>query len=154
MLEDSSSKVVVVYYYIYMRLKQILYPDNLTEPLYYVYIDNSKMKKDFIISKIEASQDGTPYIYVTFSDSNDYKLGGERQQNPFGPNMMAFTSPEDLMKNLPKMMSSISRMVGGSGSAFGDSPTIKMSMKEYEDIGIKVGDKVTIEIKKSENSGI
>jgi hypothetical protein len=29
-----------------------------------------------------------------------------------------------------------------------------MSMKEYEDIGIKVGDKVTIEIKKSENSGI
>jgi hypothetical protein len=27
-------------------------------------------------------------------------------------------------------------------------------MKEYEDIGIKVGDKVTIEIKKSENDGI
>jgi hypothetical protein len=29
-----------------------------------------------------------------------------------------------------------------------------MSMKEYDDIGIKVGDKATIEIKKSENSGI
>lgn len=110
------------------------------------------MKKDFIISKIEASQDGAPYIYITFSDSNDYKSGGERQQNPFGPNMMAFTSPEDLMKNLPKMMSNISRMTGGS--ALTDSPTFKMSMKEYEDIGIKVGDKVTIEIKKSENNGI
>ena len=35
------------------------------------------MKKDFIISKIEASQDGTPYIYVTFNDANDYKAGGE-----------------------------------------------------------------------------
>jgi len=114
---------------------------------------NNKMKKDFIISKIEASQDGTPYIYVTFSDVNDYKAGGEKQQNPFGPNMMAFTSPEDLMKNLPKMMSNISRMAGGGGAPT-DSPTFKMSMKEYEDIGIKVGDKVTIEIKKSENSGI
>ena len=114
---------------------------------------NNKMKKDFIISKIEASQDGTPYIYVTFSDVNDYKVGGGKQQNPFGPNMMAFTSPEDLMKNLP-MMSNISRMTGGGGGAPTDSPTFKMSMKEYEDIGIKVGDKVTIEIKKSENSGI
>jgi hypothetical protein len=110
------------------------------------------MKKDFIISKIEASQDGTPYIYVTFSDANDYKVGGEKQQNPLGPNMMAFTSPEDLMKNLPKMMSNISRMTTGGVPT--DSPTFKMSMKEYEDIGIKVGDKVTIEIKKSENSGI
>jgi hypothetical protein len=108
------------------------------------------MKKDFIISKIEASQDGAPYIYITFSDPNDYK-SGERQ--PFGPNMMAFTSPEDLMKNLPKMMSNISRMTGG-GNVLTDSPTLKMSMKEYEDIGMKVGDKVTVEIKKSENDGI
>jgi hypothetical protein len=112
------------------------------------------MKKDFIISRIEASQDGSPYVYVTFADPNDYKPGAEKPQNPFGPNMMAFTSPEDLMKNLPKMMSNISRMTGGSGSALTDSPTFKMSMKEYEDIGIKVGDKVTIEIKKLENNGI
>ena len=132
-----------------------MFQRSLTEPLYYVCIlmMNNKMKKDFIISKIEASQDGTPYIYVTFIDVNDYKVGGEKQQNPFGPNMMAFTSPEDLMKNLPKMMSNISRMTGGGGAPT-DSPTFKMSMKEYEDIGIKVGDKVTIEIKKSENSGI
>jgi hypothetical protein len=27
-------------------------------------------------------------------------------------------------------------------------------MKEYEDIGVEVGDKVTVEIKKSENDGI
>jgi hypothetical protein len=110
------------------------------------------MKKDFFVSKIEASQDGTPYIYVTFSDANDYKPGGEKQQNPFGPNMMAFTSPEDLMKNLPKMMSNISRMTGGGIPT--DSPTFKMSVKEYGDMGIKVGDKVKIEIKKSENTGI
>ena len=67
--------------------------------------------------------------------------------------MMAFTSPEDLMKNLPKMMSNISRMAGG-GSALTDSPTFKMSMREYEDMAIKVGDKLIIEIRKSERSGI
>jgi hypothetical protein len=67
--------------------------------------------------------------------------------------MMAFTSPEDLMKNLPKMMSNISRMAGG-GAGVTDSPTLKISMREYEDMCIKVGDKVTVEIKKSDSSGI
>jgi len=33
-------------------------------------------------------------------------------------------------------------------------PTFKMSMREYEDIVIKVGEKVTVEIKKSDNSGV
>lgn len=112
------------------------------------------MKKDFIVSRIEASQDGSPYVYVTFSDPNDYKPGAEKQQNPFGANVMAFTSPEDLMKNLPKAMGNISKMMGGGG-ILTDSPTFRMSMKEYEDMGIKVGDKVTIEIKKSDSgSGI
>jgi hypothetical protein len=70
------------------------------------------MKKDFVISRIEASQDGSPYVYVTLTDPKDYK-GAERQQNPFGPNMMAFTSPEDLMKNLPKAMGNLSKATGG-----------------------------------------
>jgi hypothetical protein len=60
------------------------------------------MKKDCIISKIEASQDGSPYVYVTFSDANDYKPGAEKPQIPFGANMMAFSAPEDLMKKFTK----------------------------------------------------
>jgi hypothetical protein len=63
---------------------------------------------------------------------------------------MAFTSPDDLMRNLPKAMSNISKMMGGGGVT--DSPTFKISMKEYEDMNIKVGDKVTINIKKPDNS--
>ncbi|MFZ0515163.1 MAG: hypothetical protein WAM14_26435 [Candidatus Nitrosopolaris sp.] len=111
------------------------------------------MKKDCVISRIEASQDGSPYVYITFTDPNDYKAGSEKQQNPFGPNMMAFTSPEDLMKNLPKAMGNISRAMGGGGMLT-DSPTLKISMREYEDMAIKVGDKITIEIKKIDSSGI
>ena len=67
---------------------------------------------------------------------------------------MAFTSPEDLMKNLPKAMGNISKMMGGAGGPLTDSPTFKISMKEYEDMGIKVGDKVIIEVKKVDSSGI
>ena len=72
------------------------------------------MKKAFVISRIEASQDGAPYVYIALNDPNDFKPGAEKQQNPFGPNMMAFTSPEDLMKNLPKAISNISRAMGGA----------------------------------------
>jgi hypothetical protein len=63
---------------------------------------------------------------------------------------MAFTSPDDLMRNLPKAMSNISKMMGGGGVT--DSPTFKISMKEYEDMNIKVGDKVIINIKKTDSS--
>jgi predicted lysophospholipase L1 biosynthesis ABC-type transport system permease subunit len=41
-------------------------------------------------------------------------------------------------------------MMGGGGVS--DSPTFKVSMKEYEDMNIRVGDKVTINIKKSNGS--
>jgi hypothetical protein len=109
------------------------------------------MKKYCIISKIEASQDGSPYVYVTFSDISEYKPGAEKPHNSFGTNMMAFTSPEDMMTNLPKAMSNISRAMGGAGPPT-DSPTFKISMREYEDMAIRVGDKITIEIKKSDGS--
>jgi hypothetical protein len=117
------------------------------------------MKKEFIVSKIEASQDGSPYVYVAFADSNTPKsaaAGGAAKgfpQSPFGIGVGAFTSPEDLMKNLPKAMSN---MFGGAGAAGmpSDSPTIKLSMREYEDIQLKIGDKVTVEIKKADSSGV
>jgi hypothetical protein len=109
------------------------------------------MKKVFVISRIEASQDGAPYIYIALNDPNDFKPGAEKQQNPFGANMMAFTSPEDMMKNLPKAMANISRAIGGAGPPT-DSPMFKISMREYEDMAIRVGDKITIEIKKSDSS--
>jgi hypothetical protein len=53
------------------------------------------------------------------------------------------------MKNLPKAMSN---MFGAGGGMLGDSPTFKITMKEYDDMAIKVGDKVGIEIKKAGNS--
>jgi hypothetical protein len=85
------------------------------------------MKKDFIVSKVEAPQDGSHYVLVAFTD----------------PNTTVYLSGR-LNENLPKIISS---MFGGY------SPTFKITMKEYEDMAIKVGDKVRIEIKKAGNSG-
>jgi hypothetical protein len=104
------------------------------------------MKSEFVVSKIEASQDEkTPFVYIVFSDTKTPRRGNQ-QQSPFGGTGMTFTSQEDLMKNLPKMF--------GGGTGFGDSPTFKLSIREYDESGLRVGDKVTIEIKKSDISGL
>ena len=80
-------------------------------------------------------------MFVTFTDP-DSKGGDSSPQSSFQP-------PEDLMKNLPKVMSN---MYGGSEGMSGDSPTFRITMKEYEDMAIKVGDRVGIEVKKVDSS--
>ena len=100
------------------------------------------MSLDYIVSRIETFQDNNPYAYVT--RPNEFEADEDKASTcPFGPNMTASTSPEDLMKNLSKAMANIA---GGGFPT--DAPTFKISMREYEDIGIKVG----IEIKKSDFS--
>jgi hypothetical protein len=116
------------------------------------------LKKDFIVSRIEAPQDGSQYVLVAFTDPNEPKSieggsGGSYPQSPFGNSgkAMPFASPEDLMKNLPRTMSD---MYGTGGGMSRDSPIYKITMKEYEDMAIKVGDKVGIEISKVVSNGI
>jgi hypothetical protein len=45
-------------------------------------------------------------------------------------------------------------MFGANGRVSGDSPTFKITTKEYEEMAIRVGDKVGIEINKVDSSGI
>jgi hypothetical protein len=46
-------------------------------------------------------------------------------------------------------------MYGAGGGMPGNSPTFKITMKEYEDMAIKVGDKVGIKVKKvNSRSGV
>jgi hypothetical protein len=104
------------------------------------------MENDFIVSKVEAPQDGSHYVLVAFADPNALKSNGGGGSGEVVP----FTSPEELMKNLPKVMSNMF----GAGTGGGDSPTFKITMKEYEDMAIKIGDKARIEIKKADNSGV
>ena len=103
------------------------------------------MRKEFIVSKIQSPEEGSQhYVYVTFSDEKEYRDQAKRPQSQFGPGVGAFNSIEDLMKNMPKIMANMPGLAGAQS----ESPTVKLSMREYEDMNIKVGDKVYFDIHK------
>jgi hypothetical protein len=108
------------------------------------------MRKEYIVAKIQSSQEGSQYVYVTFTDDKEYRPEERKMQGQFGPGLGAFNSIEDLMKNMPKIMANIPGM--GGGGAPTEYPTVKLSMREYEDMNIKVGDKVYFDIYKQDNS--
>jgi hypothetical protein len=89
------------------------------------------------IARIETSQDGSP-ICLHYSTNPKECKPTATQQNLFGPNAAAFSSLDDIMKNMPKIMANLSGITRGE---LIDSPTMKISMREYQDIGIKVGDR-------------
>jgi hypothetical protein len=109
------------------------------------------MRKEYIVAKIQSPQEGSHYVYVTFSDDKEYMSQEKKTQSQFGPGVGTFNSIEDLMKNMPKMMANIPGLGGGIGTQT-ESPTVKLSMREYEDMNIKVGDKVYFDIYKPDNS--
>jgi hypothetical protein len=47
----------------------------------------------------------------------------------------------------------MSNLFSGSGGMSGDSPIFRITMKEYEDMTIKVGDRVGMEINKVDRGG-
>ena len=101
------------------------------------------MKKEYVVVRIDAAPDGGPYVQVSFVDQRDLK---DSSQPRFSPQIMGLNanSMDDLMKNMQKAFGGMSRQMGGS------TTTIKMDMREYEDSGLKVGDKATIEINRVE----
>jgi len=105
-----------------------------------------KIRKEFVVAKIQSPQEGSQhYVYVTLSDEKEYRSQEKTTQSQFGPGVGAFNSIEDLMKNIPKMMANMPGLGGGGQS---ESPTVKLTMREYEDMNIKVGDKVYFDIHK------
>ena len=95
------------------------------------------MRKEYVVVRIDAAPDGTPQVLVSLSDPKDVR---DRGQGQFGGSQMmgAFGSMEDLMKNVNKIFTS--QLMGGF------TTTLKFTIKEYEDSGIKVGDKIYLDI--------
>ena len=114
------------------------------------------MKKEFIVSNIETSQDGSPYVYVALTDTRGDFTSTRRQQgfpeNPFGVAAIPITSLDDL-KNLPKKISDAieGAFRGDRNNISSGSTTFRMTTREYEELGIKIGDKITLEIELSNN---
>lgn len=103
------------------------------------------MRKEFIAVRIDAAPDGSPQVLVSLADPKDVRDRGQGQFG--GPQMMgSFGSMEDLMKNINKVFAS--QMMGSF------TTTLKLSIKEYEDSGIKVGDKIYIDVIKPEQERV
>lgn len=110
------------------------------------------MKKEFIVSKIENAQNGSPNVLVILTDTRrTFSATGRQQEfpeNPFSVAAIHIGSLDDL-KNLPKKISDVIERVfhGDSSDIPTDSTAFKMNSSEYEALGIKKGDKVTLELK-------
>ena len=115
------------------------------------------MKKEFVVCKIVAPEDGSPYISIVLTDVKGNFTPTRRQQgfpeNPFGIAAIPISSLDDL-KNLPKKISDAMNAAfgGSSNNTSSDSTVFKMTQKEFQELDIKIGDKITLEIKIS-NTG-
>ena len=109
------------------------------------------MKKQFVVSKVEVLQDGSSYFCVVLTDIKE-NFGRTRRQklseNPFGIATIPITSMDDL-KDLPKKISDAINAASGTSEndAAYDSTTLKMTEREFQELDIKKGDKITLEIK-------
>lgn len=99
------------------------------------------MRKEYVVVRIDAAPDGSPQVLVSLSDPKDVRERGQGQFN--SPQMMGAGSMEDLMRNINKMFSN--QMMGSF------TTTLKFSIKEYEESGIKVGDKIYIDVTKPDS---
>ena len=107
------------------------------------------MKKEFVVQSIDGSPEGAPHVIVSLSSAKDFKEGMDNPQSQLGgPKVMGFTNINDMMKDLNKVFSGMANP-GTSGLT-----QIKLDMHEYRDMGLSVGDKVTLEMTKSEPLGV
>ena len=106
------------------------------------------MRKEYVVMRIDAAPDGSPYVVVSLSLAKDMKEGNQ-PPSPFGSNVMGFTNMDDMMKNLNKMMAGGMGGMGGPGNT-----SIKLEMHEYKELNLSVGDKVFLDLSKAESLGV
>ena len=97
------------------------------------------LKKEYIITQISASPNGSPFVFITLRDPSEVR--GPQKVKPASP-MVTFGSMDDMFKNLGRVISK-QMMVGFV-------TVIKFSLNEYEMLDLKVGDRVSVEIDKTQ----
>ncbi len=104
------------------------------------------MKKEYVVKSIDAAPDGMPYVLVSFMSAKEL-MDNSSPVSPFGSKVMGFSNMNDMAKELNKMFTGMGGMSSGITS-------IKLDMHEYKEMNLSVGDKVYLEITKSENTGV
>ena len=104
------------------------------------------MKKEYVVVRINAAPDGSPYVIVSLSSKKDVQENSGPLTSPFGKaNVMGFTNMNDMAKELNKMM---------TGGMMSNTTAIKLDMIEYKKMGLSIGDMVFLELSKAESSGV
>lgn len=96
------------------------------------------MRKDYVITEISASPDGSPYVFITLK--GPHEVGGP-QEAPFTP-VASFQSMDDMLRNFGQVISK--QMMGSFATV------IRLSLDEYEKLDVKVGDRVSLDINKTQ----
>jgi len=106
------------------------------------------MRKEFVIKRIDASQDGTPHVIVLLTSSKDLKDGNKNSPSFDPSKMMDPTKMGDMVKDLNKILSGMGGMLSGGGTS------LKLDMHEYKEMNLSVGEKVYLDFTKDENTGV
>jgi hypothetical protein len=97
------------------------------------------LKKEYVVTEIVAAPDGSPYVLISLKDPRDMK---ERAQSPFGSQVGNFKSMDEIFRNLSRTLTT--QLTSGFATV------IKLALNEYEELNIKVGDRIVLDISKSE----
>ncbi|MCJ7633720.1 hypothetical protein MUP77_15190 [Candidatus Bathyarchaeota archaeon] len=92
------------------------------------------LTKEYVITNIGAAPDGSQYIFVTLKDPKEASGPKIQPMVPDSENM------NDMMRNIGRIITL--QMTGGF------TTVIKLKLGEYEDLDIKVGDKVSLTMNK------
>ena len=92
------------------------------------------LTKEYVVTNISAAPDGSPYIFVTLKDPRETSGPQTQSMVPNSENL------DEMLRNLGKIITL--QMTGGF------TTVVKMRLSEYEDLDVKVGDKLSMAITK------
>ena len=92
------------------------------------------LTKEYIVTNISVAPDGSQYIFVTLKDP---KEASGPQVKPVVPDS---ESMDNMLRNISRIITL--QMTGGF------TTVIKLKLREYEDLDIKVGDKMSLTMDK------
>jgi hypothetical protein len=96
------------------------------------------MKKEYIVQEIRASQEISPYVYISLRDPREKAT----RSTTSGFRAVSFSSMEDMMENLGKVVTQ--SMAGGF------TTVLKVTEQEYRELDVRVGDRVFLNVDKIE----
>jgi hypothetical protein len=94
------------------------------------------LKKEYVVTEISAAPDGSPYVLLSLKDPDE--VGGPQQPPPAAT--ATFRSMDDMFQNFGRILSK--QMLGSF------TTMIKLGLDAYEQLDVKVGDRVALALNK------